>query len=116
MSGKIRRTSLCGVLSTFEYFMYFVIKHRQNKSPSAVALGDGFLFRTYVLTSKASPNDWQIVIVVIIIGEAQLVWHIGGIIAQTIYLDRVFLQWTKVCKVDAILLVDDIKYQWGELV
>jgi hypothetical protein len=43
---------------------------RQNKTPSAIALGDWFPFRTYFLTSKASPNDWEIVIVVIIIGEA----------------------------------------------
>jgi hypothetical protein len=44
-----------------------------------------------LLTSKASPNDSQIVIVVIIIviGEAIMVLHIGGIIAQTFYLDRV---------------------------
>jgi hypothetical protein len=55
---------------------------RQNKSPFAGALGDWFPFRTYFLTSKASPNDPGIVIVVIIvIGEAQLVLHIGGIIA-----------------------------------
>jgi hypothetical protein len=71
----------------------FVVKYRQNKSPFAIALGDWFPLRTYVLTSKASPNDSGIVIVVIIIvvGEAQLVQHMGGIIAQTIYLDRVFL-------------------------
>jgi hypothetical protein len=43
---------------------------RQNKSPVASALGDWFLLRTYFLTSKASPNDSAIVIVVIIvIGE-----------------------------------------------
>jgi hypothetical protein len=63
----------------------------QNKSPFAVALGDWFLLRTYFLSGKASPNDLKIVIVVVIvIGEAQLVLHIGGIIAQTLYLDRVF--------------------------
>jgi hypothetical protein len=43
-----------------------------------------------LLTSKASPNDSEIVIVIIIvIGEARLVLHIGGIIAQTVLLDRV---------------------------
>jgi len=49
-------------------------------------------FRISFLTSKASPNDSGIVIVVIIIviGEAKLVLHIGGIIAQTFCLDRVF--------------------------
>jgi hypothetical protein len=60
--------------------------YRQNKSPSAIALGDWFPLRTYVLTSKASPNDLEIVIIVIIIGEAKLVLHMGGIIAQTVYL------------------------------
>jgi hypothetical protein len=65
---------------------------RQNKSPFAIALGDWFPFGTYFLTSQASPNDPGIVIVVIIvIGEAQLVLHIGGIIAQTLYLDRACL-------------------------
>jgi hypothetical protein len=51
-------------------------------------LGDWFSLRAYVLTSKASPNDSGIVIVVIIIviGEAQFVLHIGGIIAQTVRL------------------------------
>jgi hypothetical protein len=65
-----------------------MVKYRQNKSPFAIALGDWFPFRTYFLTSKASPNDSGIVIIVIIIGEAKLVVHIGGIIAQTVYLDR----------------------------
>jgi hypothetical protein len=52
----------------------------------------GFLSELTLLTSKASPNDSGIVIIVIIIviGEARLVLHIGGIIAQTTYLDRVF--------------------------
>jgi len=69
-----------------------VVKSRQNKSPFAIALGDWFLLRTYFLTSQASPNDSGIVIVVIIvIGDAQLVLHMGGIIAQTGYLDRGFL-------------------------
>jgi hypothetical protein len=55
-------------------------------------LGDWFPLRTYFLSSKASPNGSEIVIVIIIvvIGEAQLVLHMGGIIAQTVYLDRVF--------------------------
>jgi hypothetical protein len=58
--------------------------YRQNKSPFAIALGDWFRFKTEFSTSKASPNDSRIVIVVIIIviGEAKLVLHIGGIIAQ----------------------------------
>jgi len=42
----------------------------------------------YSSTSKASPNDTGIVIIVIIIvGEAKLMFHGGGIIAQT-YLSR----------------------------
>jgi hypothetical protein len=57
---------------------------RQNKSPFAIALGDWFPFRTYFSTSKASPNDAGIVIVVIIVvGKAELVLHADGIIAQT---------------------------------
>ena len=59
--------------------------YRQNKSPFAKALGDLFPFRTYFLSSKASPNDtWMIVIIVIIIviGEAELEFHGGDIIAQ----------------------------------
>jgi hypothetical protein len=63
--------------------------YRQNKSPFAIALGDWFLLRRYVLTNKASPNDSKIVIV-IIIGEARIIWHGGAIIAQTVDLDRVF--------------------------
>jgi hypothetical protein len=60
-------------------------RYRQNKSPFAIALGDWFPLKTYFLTSKASPNDSQIVIVVIIIviGEAKLMLHSDGIIAQT---------------------------------
>ena len=56
---------------------------RQNKSPFAIALGDWFPFRTYFLASKASPNDSEIVIIVVIIviGEADLVLHSDGIIA-----------------------------------
>ena len=58
--------------------------YRQNKSPFAIALGDRFSLRTYVLASQASPNDAEIVIIVIIIviGEAKLVFHSGDIIAQ----------------------------------
>ncbi len=64
---------------------------RQNKSPFANALGDWFPLRTYFLTSKASPNDSEIVIVVIIvIGEAEFVLHSDGIIAQTSPLNRAF--------------------------
>ena len=67
--------------------------NRQNKSPFAIALGDWFPLRTYFLSSHASPNDSEIVIVVIIIviGEANLVVHLGGIIAQTASLERVLL-------------------------
>ncbi|HEY9527625.1 MAG TPA: hypothetical protein VIR02_11105, partial [Anaerolineales bacterium] len=78
--------------------------NRQNKSPFAIALGDWFPLRTYFSTSKASPNDSEIVIVVIIvIGEAQLVLHMGGIIAQTAYLDRSHTAVRRTCKLDAIL-------------
>jgi hypothetical protein len=79
-----------------------VVKSRQNKSPSAIALGDWFPRRTYFLTGKASPNDSGIVIIVIIIviGEAKCVLHIGGIIAQTIYLNRVTFPRAKNCKAD----------------
>jgi len=38
----------------------------------------------YSSTSRASPNDTEIVIIIIIIiGEVKLVFHNGGIIAQT---------------------------------
>jgi hypothetical protein len=61
-----------------------VVKFRQNKSPSAGALGDWFPLRTYFLTSQASPNDSGIVIIVIVvIGKAELILHDDGIIAQT---------------------------------
>jgi hypothetical protein len=77
---------------------------RQNKSPNAIAEGDWFPLRTYFLTSKASPNDSKIVIiiVIIIVGEAKFVLHIGGIIAQTIYLNRVTFPHGRDCKVQAI--------------
>ncbi len=59
-----------------------VFKSRQNKSPFASALGDWFPSRTYFLTSKASPNDRGIIVIVVIIivGEAKSVFHLGGII------------------------------------
>ena len=78
--------------------------YRQNKSPFAIALGDWFPLRTYFLTGKASPNDSGIVIIVIIIVicEAKLVLHIGGIIAQTIYFDRVTFPRVRYCMADAI--------------
>lgn len=63
---------------------------RQNKSPFANALGDWFSFSTYFLTSKASPNDSEIVIIVIVIGEAVFVLHGDGIIAQTSLLNKSF--------------------------
>jgi hypothetical protein len=63
-----------------------MMRCRQNKSPSAGALGDWFPFRTYFSTSRASPNDARIVIVfIIVIGEAELVLHGDGIIAQTYF-------------------------------
>jgi hypothetical protein len=41
-----------------------------------------------VSTSNASPNDPQVVIVIIIVGEADLKFHGGDIIAQEISLKR----------------------------
>ena len=69
------------------------VSNRQNKSPFASALGDWFPLRTYFLTSKASPNDMGVIVIVIIIviGEAQMVLHSDGIIAQTSCLGRGFL-------------------------
>ena len=63
--------------------VFFVVKFRQNKSPSAIALGDLYPFETYFSASKASPNDSEIVIIVIIIviGEAHWIFHVPGIIA-----------------------------------
>jgi len=58
--------------------------NRQNKSPFAIALGDWFPLRNYFLTSKASPNDTGIIVIVVIIiviGEAELVLHGDDIIA-----------------------------------
>ena len=56
-------------------------------------LGDWFSFRSYFSTSKASPNDPGIIVIVVIIivGEAKFVLHSDGIIAQTVYLGTVFL-------------------------
>jgi hypothetical protein len=65
------------------------VSTRQNKSPFATALGDWFSFKTYLLTSKASPNDRGIIVIIvmiIVVGEAQFVSHSAGIIAQTSYL------------------------------
>jgi hypothetical protein len=42
----------------------------------------------YLSTSKASPNDSGIVIIVIIIGEVRLVLHGDGIIAQNLFFYR----------------------------
>ncbi len=60
---------------------------RQNKSPFAIALGDWFALRTYFLSSKASPNDSGIVIIVIIIviGEAYLIFHIDRHYSTILY-------------------------------
>jgi hypothetical protein len=73
--------------------VFSVVSNRQNKSPFAFALGDWFPFRTYFLTSKASPNDRGIIviIVIIIVDEVEQVLHGSGIIAQRYYLGRVFL-------------------------
>jgi hypothetical protein len=77
-------------------------------------LGDWFPLRTYFLTSKASPNDSEIVIIVIIvIGEAKFVLHIGGIIAQTIYLNRVPFPRARNCKLRQVRA--NLGYQWGRL-
>jgi hypothetical protein len=47
----------------------------QNKSPSAAALGDWFP-EDLLLISKASPNGWlAIIIVIIVVGEENLVFH-----------------------------------------
>jgi hypothetical protein len=82
----VERNSLCSVVPV-------VFDSRQNKSPFACALGDWFPFRTYLLTSKASPNDRGIIVIIIIIviDEAKMVFHVGGIIAQRFHLDGPFL-------------------------
>jgi hypothetical protein len=58
--------------------------YRQNKSPFAIALGDWFPFRPDFLSSNASPNDKGIIviIVIIIVGEVELILHSADIIAQ----------------------------------
>jgi len=56
-------------------------------------LGDWFPLRNYFLTSQASPNDQGIIVIVvmiIVVGEAKPGFHIGGIIAQTLYLGTGF--------------------------
>jgi hypothetical protein len=80
------------IASSRRTLLAMTARYRQNKSPSAVALGDQFPFKTDLSTGNASPNDPRIVIVVIIvIGEVQPVLHIGGIIAQTIHLGDIFV-------------------------
>jgi len=61
----------------------WLYKYKINR-PSLVRRAIGFV-QNYLLTSKASPNDSGIVIVVIIvvIGKAGLILHGDGIIAQT---------------------------------
>jgi hypothetical protein len=60
--------------------------------PSLLRWAIGFLLRTYYSSSKASPNDLKIVIIVIIIvSEAIWVSHGDGIIAQRYYFGGVFL-------------------------
>ena len=56
--------------------------------PSLLRWAIGFLFGSYFSSSKASPNDSEIVIVIIIvivIGEAVEALHGDGIIAQRHY-------------------------------
>jgi hypothetical protein len=56
--------------------------YRQNKSPFASALGDWFP-EDLLLISKASPNGWlAIIIVIIIVGEAVIMFHKLAYIAQ----------------------------------
>ena len=57
--------------------------------PSRLRRAIGF-FKSLLLTSKASPNDIGIVII-IIIGEVKLIFHNGGIIAQSYTLWAVYL-------------------------
>jgi hypothetical protein len=56
-------------------------------------LGDWFPLKTYFLCSQASPNDTGMIVIVIIIviGEVELILHSDGIIAQTLYLSTGFL-------------------------
>jgi hypothetical protein len=56
-------------------FVFFVDGYIQNKSPFAFALGDWFP-EDLLLISKASPNGWlAIIIVIIIVSEATIVFH-----------------------------------------
>ncbi len=57
------------------YGLLAMTSYIQNKSPFAFALGDCFS-EDFLLISKASPNGWlAIIIVIIIIGEAVIVFH-----------------------------------------
>jgi hypothetical protein len=58
----------------------FVVFFTQNKSPDANAKGDWFDLSDGS-TFRASPNDTRIVVVIIVIGEVEIVLHGGGIIA-----------------------------------
>ena len=61
--------------------------------PTLLRWAIGFLLKTYFSTSKASPNDLKIVIVVIIIvGEVDFILHGDGIIAQRLYFGSVCFQ------------------------
>ncbi len=65
----------------------FGVRLQTNKIALRYCVGRLVSFQNSALTSQASPNDQGIVIVVIIIviGEAKLIFHIGGIIAQTFH-------------------------------
>ena len=67
--------------------MTFVID--KTNRPSLLRWAIGFLLGTYFSTSKASPNDSKIVIIVIIVvGEEMRVQHSDGIIAQRNFFGR----------------------------
>jgi len=72
------RTSAYFPLATlaFKCPVCFVDGYIQNKSPFAVALGD-WISEDLRLTSKASPNGWLaiIIIVIIVVGEAKVDFH-----------------------------------------
>ena len=56
-------------------FIHATSPYRQNKSPFAYALGDWFP-EDLLLISKASPNVWlAIIIVIVVISEAMFVFH-----------------------------------------
>jgi hypothetical protein len=63
--------------------------------PSLLRWAIGFLLGTYFSTSKASPNDSKIVIIVIIIvvGEEMRVQHGDGIIAQRHFFGSASFNW-----------------------